>query len=109
MLSDLLDVVIDPSKFTMDIEQPLSHLYDAIEDNTILKTSTSCFVLSPVGFLAPRVAIVNERSVAFEDSSSFASTTCQSGGLFASRALHVESERVRVQLQVCGGVERGRL
>jgi hypothetical protein len=73
---DLLNVVIDPSKFTMDIEQPLSHLYDAIEDNTILKTSTSCFVLSPVGFLAPRVAIVNERSVAFEDNSSFASTTC---------------------------------
>jgi hypothetical protein len=79
MLSDLLDLLnveVDPSQFTIDVEQPLSHLYDATEDNTILKTSTSCFVLSPVGFLAPRVAIVNGRSVAFEDSSSFASTTC---------------------------------
>jgi hypothetical protein len=79
MLSDLLDLLnveVDPSQFTIDVEQPLSHLYDAIEDNTILKTSTSCFVLSPVGFLAPRVAIVNERSVAFEGNSSFASTTC---------------------------------
>jgi hypothetical protein len=41
MLSDLLDllnVVVDPSQFTIDVEQPLGHLYDAIEDNTILKT-----------------------------------------------------------------------
>jgi len=93
MLSDLLDllnVMVDPSQSTIDVEQPLRHLYDTIEDYTILKTSADCFVLCPVGFLAPRVAIVNARSVAFEDSSSFASTTSKSGRLFASRALHLE-------------------
>jgi hypothetical protein len=87
-LLDPLNVKLTPGQLSMQQEQFLSDISHAVENHSIFEVLAFGFVLSPVSSLAGRVAVVNDRCVAFENRRSSACAAYKSGRLLAVCALH---------------------
>jgi hypothetical protein len=82
-LLDLLNVKLRPGQLSVQQEQLLSDISNAVESYSVFEVPAFAFVLSPVSSLASRAAIVNDRCVAFEKRRSSAPAAYKSGRLQA--------------------------